>query len=152
MHATQTEASAQGDLETRGIEFAPRLSAIFTANYQFDKIGLSVGYTFRYTGNMLLPEVYDLDSEGNPLLQSRSTESQAFVIHSLQLTKQLKSNFSIYGGIDNILDYIQPISPLTGYNDPTASPGFSSYFDTSYAFAPIHGREFYLGVKWDLNR
>lgn len=152
METTETETDNQGVASTRRVEFAPRMSAVFTANYQMKKLGMSIGYTMNLTGRMALPEVYDLDDEGNPLLTPRSTESEPFSIHNIQVSKSLKGNFSLYGGIQNIFDYIQPISPLTGYNDPTANPGFSSYFDTAYAFAPIHGREFYLGVKWSLAR
>jgi len=35
-----------------------------------------------------------------------------------------------------------------GYNDPNSNTGFSAYFDTAYAYSPIHGREFYLGLRW----
>jgi len=50
------------------------------------------------------------------------------------------------------LDFRQRTSPLVGFNDPNANIGFSDYFDTSYAYAPNHGREFYLGVKWNIDR
>ena len=38
-----------------------------------------------------------------------------------------------------------------GFTDPNYAPGFSPYFDTSYVYAPNHGREFYIGFKLDLD-
>ena len=149
---TQTEPNEEGELETTDIEFAPKWSGVFTANYLWRKLQLTVAYTARLTGPMALPEVYDLDEQGNPLPHPRATRSEPFSFHNLQVTKDFSEKWSVYAGVQNIFDYIQPLSPLVGYNDPNTSTGFSEYFDTSYAFAPIHGREFYLGVKWNLIR
>lgn len=147
---TETEPDENGENQTRNIEFAPDWTGIITANYQFKKAGLTLAYTWRMTGPMELPEVFDLDEGGNPLIDSRPTRSTSFAIHNLQLTKQFNKSFSLYGGIQNILDFVQPGSPLIGFNDPNSNPGFSNSFDTSYAFAPIHGREFYIGLNWSL--
>ncbi len=147
---TQTEPNAEGELETTDIEFAQKWSGIFTVNYLWKKPKITFAYTARLTGPMALPEVYDLDENGDPLPYPRPTRSELFSFHNLQVSKDFSGSFSVYAGVQNIFDYIQPISPLTGYNDPNTSTGFGDYFDTSYAFAPIHGREFYLGVKWSL--
>ena len=58
-------------------------------------------------------------------------------------------NTQLYIGVQNLFNYKQNISPLVGYNDPTTPSGFSPFFDTAYAYAPIHGREMYLGIKWN---
>ena len=138
--------------EVNEIEFSPRSSGVFTANYRIRKLDFDISYTARYTGLMRLPEVYDLDTEGEPLPESRPTTSNRFSIHNIQLSKDFANGFNFYGGIQNLFNYIQPWSPLTGFNDPNTSPGFSSNFDTAYAYSPIHGREVYLGVKWRLLR
>ncbi|MEQ8879876.1 MAG: TonB-dependent receptor [Cyclobacteriaceae bacterium] len=132
------------------IEFSPRSSGVFTTNYQIKKFDLDISYTASYTGLMKLPEVYDLDQNGDPLPQSRPTVSNDFSIHNVQLSKGLKQGFNLYVGIQNLFNYVQPWSPLTGFNDPNTRPGFSDNFDTAYAYSPIHGREVYLGVKWSL--
>ncbi|ELR71447.1 TonB-dependent receptor [Fulvivirga imtechensis AK7] len=147
---TQTEPNEQNIIETTDIEFAPQWSSIFTANYTLSELKMTLGYTFRLTGPMALPEVYDVNSQGELLSNPRALESDPFAIHNVQAVKEFNSRWSVYAGVQNIFDYIQPVSPLTGYNDPTAPAGFSQYFDTAYSFAPIHGREFYLGIKWDL--
>lgn len=138
--------------ETRSIEFAPTWTGVLTANYQFRKSKTVVAYTARFTGPMALPEVFDLDLSGDPFPNPRPTKSDPFAIHNIQVTKELKDGFSLYFGAQNIFDYIQPWSPLTGINDPNAPVGFSDQFDTAYAYAPIHGREFYLGLNWSLGR
>ncbi len=134
----------------RAIEFSPASSGVFTMNYKLKKSKWSFSYTGRYTGPMQLPTVYDLNDEGNILSDSRPTISNSFSIHNIQVSKDLNKGLGIYFGVQNMLDYIQPWSPLTGYNDPNSSPGFSDNFDTAYAYSPIHGREIYLGVKWSL--
>lgn len=134
--------------QTRDIEFATRWSGVFTSNYQMKGSGWTLAYTARFTGSMALPEVYDLDESGNQLETPRPTESKPFAIHNIQVNKNFKGGFSIYGGIQNLFSYVQPWSPLVGFNDPGSNPGFSDQFDTAYAYSPIHGREFYLGIRW----
>lgn len=138
--------------EKRSIEFAPQWTGILTANYTLKPLKLTLGYTTRVTGPMALPVVFDLDENGNPLPTSRPTTSEVFAIHNLQLAKDLTKGWSIYGGMQNIFNYVQPWSPLTGANDPNTNIGFSDSFDTAYAYSPIHGREVYLGISWNLAR
>ncbi len=147
---TQTEPDDTGTLATRPIEYAPRWTSIFSINYNWKKQNIVFAYTLRITGPMALPEVFDLDGNGEPLPLPRPTVSTPFAFQNLQVMKTFNANWSIYGGIQNLFNYRQQISPIAGFNDPATAPGFSSFFDTSYAYSPIHGREFYLGVKWGL--
>ena len=141
-----TETDAEGTV--RAIEFAPRYTGVLTANYRLPAADLTLAYTANITGPMALPEVYDLDPLGRPLPTPRATVSRAFSTHNLQLTKVFNASFTAYLGLQNLFNYRQPGSPLVGYNDPGAAPGFSDAFDTAYAYAPSHGREVYVGVKW----
>lgn len=136
----------------RDIEFAPKWTGILTANYNYKPWKITIGYTARVTGSMALPEVFDLDENGDPLPIARPTSSTPFAIHNLQVAKDLNKEWSIYGGVQNIFDYVQPWSPLVGANDPNSNIGFSDSFDTAYAYSPIHGREIYLGISWSLSR
>lgn len=148
---TQTEPDENDILVTNPIEFAQQFSGVLTANYQIKKQNMVIGYTAQLTGPMQLPEVFDLDDMGSQMNQSRPTESDPFSIQNIQLTKTFQNGFQLYGGVQNIFDYRQPITPLVGFNDPSANIGFSDAFDTSYAFGPIQGREFYIGFVWTLN-
>ncbi len=147
---TENEQNGQGEWETTDIPFAPKWGGVLTTNYQVKKWKMSFAYTLKVTGSMALPEVFDLDESGEPLAVPRPTTSHPFSLHNIQVNKTLKHSFGVYAGIQNIFDYVQPYSPLTGHNDPSANPGFGASFDTSYAFAPIHGREIYLGVTWSM--
>ncbi len=131
------------------VEFAPRWSGVGTINYQWKKPEITFAYTLQFTGQMQLPEVYDLNENGTPLPTPRATTSKPFAFQNIQLSKAFqKQNIELYVGAQNLFNHIQQESPLIGLNDPNAAVGFSDFFDTSYAYSPIHGREFYLGIRW----
>jgi outer membrane receptor for ferrienterochelin and colicins len=148
--ATETEPDGNGEDVERKIEFAQEYSGVATLNYRIKKAKMTVGYTARITGPMALPEVFDLDENGSPMTTARPTISKPFSFHNIQVSKDFSNGLNVYLGVQNLFDYRQPVSPLVGYNDPNANTGFSNSFDTSYAYAPIHGRELYLGIKWEL--
>jgi outer membrane receptor for ferrienterochelin and colicins len=151
--ATSTDRNDLGQLETNPILFASEWSGVFSFVYTLRKWKLDIAYSANITGPMELPEVYDLNDNGEPLSTPRPTRSKPFYLDNLQVTKSFpKWNIKVYVGLENIMGYKQPVSPLTGTNDPGFAPGFSPKFDTSYAFAPIHGREVYFGVRWFLDR
>ena len=142
-NVTEVENGIESD-----IEFAPKWTAILNANYKIKKWSTTIAYSANFTGPMALPEVFDLGADGESLENPRPTSSDPFAIHNIQVSKNITKTFSFYGGIQNFLNFVQPWSPLVGFNDPNSNAGFSSNFDTSYAYAPINGREFYLGINW----
>lgn len=150
LNSIQHEAVENGDFKTQRIPFAPQWTGLSVINYRFKKAGVTMAYTANWTGSMALPEVFDLDATGQPMSQPRPTRSPVFSVHNLQVIKSLsKVKLELFTGVQNMFDYRQVYSPLVGFNDPQTQPGFSNYFDTAYAFSPIHGREFYLGVRWN---
>ncbi|MTI40261.1 TonB-dependent receptor [Fulvivirga lutimaris] len=148
--ATETEPDANGEDVARNIEFAQEYSGVATLNYRLKKAKMTFAYTARITGPMTLPEVFDLDENGNAMTTARPTISKPYSFHNIQISKDFANGLNLYAGVQNLFDYRQPVTPLVGYNDPNANIGFSNAFDTSYAYAPIHGRELYLGIKWSL--
>ncbi|MCH2044457.1 MAG: TonB-dependent receptor [Saprospiraceae bacterium] len=152
-YSAQTEREDGGQLVSNRLELAPFWNGSFMIGYHIKKWQLSFAYSGNITGEMELPTVFDLDTDGNPLPNARPTRSKPFSIQTFQVNKGFeKINLTLYAGIQNVLNYRQSLSPLAGYNDPNANPGFSDYFDTAYAYSSIHGREFYLGIRWFLNR
>ncbi|GAB5465090.1 MAG: TonB-dependent receptor [Candidatus Kapaibacteriales bacterium] len=129
------------------IPYAPSIAGVALLNYYWDWPEINIGLSTRFTGPIPLPDVFDLDQEGNPLEEPRPSLSNPFTIFGLQLQRDF-GIFSVFAGAQNIGNFFQELSPLAGYNDPNASPGFSDYFDTAYAFSPIHGREIYLGLRF----
>lgn len=149
--ATQTSKNEVDQWETAALEYAPLYSGSWTVQYNLRPWDLVLSYSGTLTGTMALPEVFDVNDQGMVLPTARPTTSKPFSLHNFQLTKSFsKQHLEIYAGLQNILDYRQQISPLVGYNDPNAAAGFSDFFDTAYAYSPIHGREFYVGIRWQL--
>jgi outer membrane receptor for ferrienterochelin and colicins len=147
---TRTEPDDEGIYRTEAIEFAPEWSGNLGLNYEWEKTGLELAYTLQQTGPMALPEVFDLDAQGRPLDTPRPTRSPTFALHQLQATKSLGGDhWQIYAGVKNLLDHRQSFSPLIAYDDPNFAPGFSPYFDTAYAYGPMQGRTFFLGVRYN---
>ncbi|MEQ8549563.1 MAG: TonB-dependent receptor [Cyclobacteriaceae bacterium] len=132
------------------VEFAPNFSALANINYVLTNPSLSIAYSMRLTGSMQLPEVFDIIHNGDRKAESRPTRSSPFSFHNIQITWQKNRRWTVYGGVQNIFNFKQNESPLVGFNDPNAPVGFSESFDTSYSYAPIHGRELYVGIKWNL--
>lgn len=148
---TLSELNEMGVMAQRPVEFAAQWGGVATLTYTLRKWNLDLAYTVNVTGPMALPMVFDLDASGQPLDKPRPTISQAFAIHNFQVSKRItKWGLRVYGGIQNIGDEFQPWSPISGQNDPNTAPGFSPHFDTAYAYGRLQGREFYLGVRWEL--
>ncbi len=153
LRVEETEWDEQGRQSTTPVPFAPNWSGVATASYQLLRHGLTFAYTSQLTGAMALPEVYDVDEAGDLLLHPRSQRSRPFAQHHLRMSKRWeRSGVECYGGVTNLLDFRQPITPLSGFNDPNFATGFSPWFDTAYSYAPIHGREWFVGIKWAFNR
>ena len=151
--ATETEPDELGVMQTTPILFASEWSGTFSFVYTLRKLKVDFAYSANITGSMQLPEIYDLDASGEPLSTPRPMRSKPFYLDNLQITKNIaKINLKVYVGLENIMGYRQPISPLSGTNDPDYAVGFSPQFDTSYAYAPLHGREVYAGVRWFVAR
>jgi outer membrane receptor for ferrienterochelin and colicins len=145
------ETSETGEIRSQPLNYAPSISGngIFTWNWK--KKNIDFTYSTRLIGPMHLPAVYDTDKDGSLLQESRPLTSKTYSLHTIQInyfSKNKKSEF--FCGIKNLLDFIQPITPLTGYNDPNHPTGFSPHFDTAYNYAGLLGREFFLGVRWKL--
>jgi outer membrane receptor for ferrienterochelin and colicins len=139
--------------EYEDLEFAPAWTQTSSISYDWKQQKLFFAYSYNIIGPMTLPEVFELNEQGDPLEQSRSTRSQAFGIHTMQVTRNFpKQGLQLYGGVQNLWDYRQAESPLVGYNDPNFEAGFSPFFDTAYAYSPSHGREFYIGLRWNYNK
>lgn len=68
-----------------------------------------------------------------------------FQIMNAQVTKYFRT-WSVYGGCENIGDFKQK-NPIIDAQNP-----WGSQFDASKVWGPIHGRKFYLGIRFALDR
>ncbi|MBK9331940.1 MAG: TonB-dependent receptor [Ignavibacteria bacterium] len=102
-----------------------------------DSWGFNAG--LQWFGTQRLPS-----TESNPLIYQRPLNSDPYTLINMQINRNF-SNFEIYAGIDNLLDFMQE-NPIIAAEDP-----FGPYFDTSYIWGPTMGRELYLGFRFKLN-
>lgn len=142
--------------------FTERFTGVWNIGYTISSIGLSIDYTGNVYSPMRLPLLSDTDP--------RSEYSPWWSIQNIQLTKKIKPNIEIYGGVKNLLNW----TPNRGNpfiiarsNDPfdkdvqfdadgqaMATPGnpYGLTFDPAYVYAPNQGRRAFLGIRWTLNK
>lgn len=70
-------------------------------------------------------------------------ETEPYIYMLGQVTRKFK-HFEIYGGVENITGYVQP-HPVIGYDAP-----FSQAFDASVVYAPLMGRLYYVGLRFNV--
>ena len=70
--------------------------------------------------------------------------STPFFIINNQVTYKFKS-FDLYIGGENLTNFTQP-NPIIDSENP-----FGNNFDASLIWAPVMGRHFYLGARYNLN-
>ncbi|MEG1950589.1 MAG: TonB-dependent receptor [Odoribacter sp.] len=69
----------------------------------------------------------------------------SFRLMNAQVTKFFRK-WSAYVGCENIGDFTQK-HPILGFDDP-----WGSDFDSSKIWGPVHGRKFYVGIRFGLDR
>ncbi|MGB0369151.1 MAG: TonB-dependent receptor, partial [Flavobacteriales bacterium] len=107
--ATETEPDEFGVMQSTPILFASDWTGTFSFVYTLRKWKLDFAYSANITGPMQLPEIYDLDANGDELSVPRPTRSKPFYLDNLQITKNIaKINLKVYVGIENIIGYRQP--------------------------------------------
>ncbi len=98
--------------------------------------------TVQYNGRKRLPQ-----TNLNPTEYKREDYSPVFynVLSQITyLTKIKKSDFNIYVGVENALDYKQQ-NPIVASDLP-----FNKYFDASMVWGPIYGRMLYAGLRFKI--
>jgi len=70
--------------------------------------------------------------------------SPSYNIINSQITRAVNYELELYFGSENMGNYTQ-VNPIIDSENP-----FGSDFDTSQVYAPIFGRMFYLGLRWNL--
>ena len=98
--------------------------------------------TLQYNGKKRLPQ-----TTANPSEYQRANYSPDFYNILAQITyvtKIKKTDFNIYVGVENLLDYKQT-NPIVASDAP-----FSKYFDASMVWGPIYGRMLYVGLRFKI--
>lgn len=113
-----------------------RFKGIVTMSYKTPLEKWQVDFTAQINGKGRIPS-----TEINPEEYRLSSEFPTYSIFNAQVTKYFKK-WEIYIGVENIFNFTQS-SPIIAVNDP-----FGEYFDSSLIWGPIHGRKFYLGIRF----
>lgn len=69
--------------------------------------------------------------------------TQPYIYMLGQITRKFK-HCEVYGGVENLTNHVQH-HPIAGYDQP-----FTQAFDASVVYAPLMGRLFYLGFRYNL--
>jgi outer membrane receptor for ferrienterochelin and colicin len=96
-------------------------------------------YTVQWIGEQRLP-----DTSQNFPQNQRGEYSDDYVLMNAQITKDIGSKWSVYLGVENIMDF-KLKNPIVDANNPFL-PG--SQFDTSMVWGPIFGRMAYAGFRF----
>ncbi len=102
------------------------------SHWQFD-------FTTQFNGSKRLP--YTGGNPGDYQRGSRSPDYFNLLGQITYLTKINKADFSVYLGVENLLNYKQT-SPIVASDAP-----FSKYFDASMVWGSIYGRMLYAGLR-----
>lgn len=120
--------------------FIPEHKILSNLSYALDQNKWSINVSMNWFGKQLLP-----NTQSNPVEYQRPSESDPFAVFNMQLNKNWES-FEFYAGVENVFDYKQE-NPIVSADDP-----FGKYFDTSFIWGPVKGREIYAGFRFKLLR
>lgn len=132
-------------------------SGVWSISYRFKSNGIKIDYTGNTYGPMRLPRLSDADP--------REENSPWFSIQNIQITKKFKSNWELYGGLKNILNFTPADNSIARYFDPfdnsvvfdsngqaTVTPDNPNAltFDPSYVYASNQGIRGFLGISYTI--
>ena len=118
--------------EQKSVPLLPDYRALFNLAYVNNSNKWFFDFTTNYIGSSRIPEHNQLDFE----------YSDPFSLVNFNITRKL-DKFDLYFGGENIFKYTQENPILGGDN-------WSSNFDASLIYAPVHGRMIYLGLRYRL--
>ena len=130
-------ATYNGELREKPLQ--SKYKGLLTASYK-TPLGLwQFDATFQLNGGGRMPDAYT-KADGTPSWDSRFP---AYGQLNAQITRWFR-HFSVYVGGENLTDYLQP-NPIINASDP-----WSSEFDPTMVWGPVHGRMFYAGIRINL--
>ncbi len=115
-----------------------RSKSLITLSYQTPLNKWQFDYTTQFNGGGRMPD----PDIANPLWEK---EFKPFTIMNAQITKNFRT-WSVYAGAENITDFVQH-HPIIDVQNP-----FGDNFDASMVWGPMHGRTFYVGMRWALSK
>ncbi len=158
--ATLQEVSQkENGIKSRQI-LTERFTGVWSFSYKNYPTNLTIDYTGNLYGPMRLPTLGDLDP--------RSEYSPTWSIQNVQLTFTGITNFELYGGVKNLLNWTpnkgnpfiiarshDPFDENVQFDNsgnviPTQENPYALTFDPSYVYAPNQGRRLFFGLRYNL--
>jgi hypothetical protein len=120
--------------EQKSVPLLPAFRSFFNLAYTTNSKKWLFDFTTNYIGSSRIPIHDQLDFE----------YSDPFSLSNFNITRKWNS-FDFYFGGENMFNYTQK-NPILGSDDWSSN----SNFDASLIYAPVHGRMFYLGIRFRL--
>ncbi|GAB1415055.1 TonB-dependent receptor [Paludibacter sp.] len=115
-----------------------RYKSLITASYQTPLKKWQFDFTAQFNGGGRMPDPDPV----NPLWEKEFPE---YTIMNAQITKYFRT-WSVYAGSENLTGFVQK-NPIIDVSNP-----FGNDFDATNIWGPTHGRKFYVGLRWAIDR
>lgn len=115
-----------------------RSKSLITLSYQTPLNKWQFDFTTQFNGGGRMPDPDIVNPRWD-------TEFDPFTIMNAQVTKNFRT-WSVYAGAENLTDFVQR-HPIIDVQNP-----FGDNFDASMVWGPMHGRTFYVGMRWALSK
>ena len=116
-----------------------RYKSLFTTSYQTPLKKWQFDFTAQLNGGGRLPDPDESSSF------AWKKEFDSYVVLNAQITKYFRT-WSVYLGCENLTGFVQK-NPIIDVTNP-----FGNDFDATTIWGPTHGRKFYIGLRWALDR
>ena len=120
------------------LPFIPQNTLLYTVSYKPLNNKWHIDINIHWFGVEQLPYTGDA-----PIAYQRPEQSQPYTTVNAQFTYSFPK-IEFYGGSENIFNFLQN-QPIISWQNP-----FGQYFDTSSAWGPNTGREFYIGMRVEI--
>ncbi len=117
-----------------------RYKGIATFSYKTPLDKWQFDFTAQFNGGGRIPSTLE-----NPVEYQLETEFPSYSIYNAQITKFFKF-WEMYLGVENVFGFTQK-SPILSAADP-----YSDNFDSSLIWGPVHGRKFFLGIRFAIEQ
>lgn len=135
----------ENNIKTRQL-LTESFSGIWSITYKFNP-SFSLDYTGNLNGPMRLPLLGDNDT--------RAEFSPWYSIQNIQFTKKIKTDWELYGGIKNLLNFTPAANSINGADNPfdigiDTELNPEQAFDPSYVYASNQGIRMFLGLRYTI--
>ena len=126
--------------ELREMPLTNRYKGLLSISYKTPLNKWQFDATTQFNGPGRIPS-----TSGNIEEYRRLETYEAYMVMNMQISKFFK-HWEVYGGVENLLDFVQT-NPIIAADMP-----WGDNFDASLVWGPIHGRKFYLGIRYNIPR